>query len=218
MYRRLPPPSIPYPSGSTKVAVVEELLIERDALLRQLKQSLAQAKNQMVMQANRKRREVEYKIGDMVLVKLQPYRHMTLAKHCSNKLAKRYYGPFEVLERIGKVAYRLALPKASREFYLESLDQGSSVYYLVDFDVTMSTSKGNYIKVSESAQDRELVWEADSKLTKKIYEESFSRHAAWIGGKLIQLMHTTMVPVQVKTMKIQARVQVSRPGELRRHL
>ncbi|GKC18867.1 hypothetical protein Tco_1021017 [Tanacetum coccineum] len=31
-------------------------------------------------------------------------------------------------------------------------------------------------------------------------------------------MHTTMVPVQVKTMKIQAGVQVSRQGELRRHL
>ncbi|GKA27311.1 hypothetical protein Tco_0713479 [Tanacetum coccineum] len=53
---------------------------------------------------------------------------------------------------------------------------------------------------------------------KGVYEESFSRHAAWIGGKLIQLMHTTMVPVQVKTLKIQAGVQVSRPGELRRHL
>ncbi|GJQ95577.1 hypothetical protein Tco_0006716 [Tanacetum coccineum] len=53
---------------------------------------------------------------------------------------------------------------------------------------------------------------------KGVYEESFSRHAAWIGGKLIQFMHTTMVPVQVKTMKIQAGVQVSRQGELRRHL
>ncbi|GJW06208.1 retrotransposon protein, putative, ty1-copia subclass [Tanacetum coccineum] len=31
-------------------------------------------------------------------------------------------------------------------------------------------------------------------------------------------MHTTMVPEQVKTMKIQAGVQVSRQGELRRHL
>ncbi|GJU79863.1 hypothetical protein Tco_1282228 [Tanacetum coccineum] len=41
-----------------------------------------------------------------------------------------------------------------------------------------------------------------------VYEESFSRHAAWIGGKLIQLMHTTMVPEQVKRMKIQAGVQI----------
>ncbi|GKC90713.1 hypothetical protein Tco_1151362 [Tanacetum coccineum] len=31
-------------------------------------------------------------------------------------------------------------------------------------------------------------------------------------------MRTTMVPVQVKTLEIQAGVQVSRPGELRRHL
>ncbi|GJZ74427.1 hypothetical protein Tco_0638573, partial [Tanacetum coccineum] len=65
-----------------------------------------------------------------------------------------------------------------------------------------------------------LVW---SKLIQKlrqkgVYEESFSRHAAWIGGKLIQLMHNTMVPEQVKTMKIQAGVQGSRPEELIRHL
>ncbi|GJZ38232.1 hypothetical protein Tco_0584423 [Tanacetum coccineum] len=31
---------------------------------------------------------------------------------------------------------------------------------------------------------------------KGVYEESFSRHAAWDWGKLIQFMHTTMVPVQ----------------------
>ncbi|GJT69451.1 hypothetical protein Tco_1028737 [Tanacetum coccineum] len=36
--------------------------------------------------------------------------------------------------------------------------------------------------------------------------------------RLIQLMHTTMVPEQVKTMKIQAGIQVSRPGELKRQL
>ncbi|GKA73057.1 hypothetical protein Tco_0779273 [Tanacetum coccineum] len=39
---------------------------------------------------------------------------------------------------------------------------------------------------------------------------------AWT--KLIQFMHTTMVPEQVKTMKIQAGIQVSRPGELKRQL
>ncbi|GKD03709.1 hypothetical protein Tco_1178683, partial [Tanacetum coccineum] len=56
-----------------------------------------------------------------------------------------------------------------------------------------------------------LVWgEADSEtLPKGVYEEIFSRYAAWIGGKLIQLMHTTMVPKQVKTRDIQDGVQVS---------
>ncbi|GJY99951.1 ty3-gypsy retrotransposon protein [Tanacetum coccineum] len=44
----------------------------------------------------------------------QPYRQLTLAKRASNKLTKRYYGPFEVVERVGKVAYRLALPVDSK--------------------------------------------------------------------------------------------------------
>ncbi|GJU06140.1 hypothetical protein Tco_1122570 [Tanacetum coccineum] len=134
---------------------------------------------------------------------------------------------------------------------------GENVYIrdLIDFDVTMSTSRGKFVSPKKclvwfmkySAYVRRIVadfshappneyspspddkkqWSLGcwfggkliQKLRQKgVYEESFSRHAAWIGGKLIQFMHTTMVPVQVKTMKIQAGVQVSRQGELRRHL
>ncbi|GJU09991.1 ty3-gypsy retrotransposon protein [Tanacetum coccineum] len=114
VYGRVPPAIIPYPLGSSKVAAVEESLVERDTLLRQLKHNLLVSKHRMEVQANRKRRDVEFKTGDMVLVKLQPYRQVTLAKRHSNKLAKRYYGPFKVLERVGKVAYRLALPDSSK--------------------------------------------------------------------------------------------------------
>ncbi|GKD67424.1 hypothetical protein Tco_1309532, partial [Tanacetum coccineum] len=67
----------------------------------------------MEEKVNLKRREVEFNVGDKVLVKLQPYRQLTLARHLSHKLTKRYYGPYEILERIGKVAYRLALPVTS---------------------------------------------------------------------------------------------------------
>ncbi|GJU78678.1 hypothetical protein Tco_1275748 [Tanacetum coccineum] len=56
----------------------------------------------MERQGNQKRRDVEFNIGDMMLVKLQLYRQVTLAKRYSNKLAKRYYGPLKVLERVGK--------------------------------------------------------------------------------------------------------------------
>ncbi|GKB54931.1 ty3-gypsy retrotransposon protein [Tanacetum coccineum] len=114
LYGRLPLTMVPYPPGTSKVAAVDELLVERDKLLQQLKDNLLAAKHRMEQKANRKRREVEFQVGDWVLVKLQPYRQLTLAKRLSNKLAKRYYGPYEVTERIGNVAYRLALPTSSK--------------------------------------------------------------------------------------------------------
>ncbi|GKA11101.1 ty3-gypsy retrotransposon protein, partial [Tanacetum coccineum] len=114
LYGRQPLSVIPYPPGSSKVAAVDGLLVERDGLLRQLKESLLTAKHRMEVKANCKRRDIEFSVGDLVLVKLQPYRQVTLAKRLSNKLAKRYYGPYKVEARVGKVAYRLALPASSK--------------------------------------------------------------------------------------------------------
>lgn len=58
----------------------------------------------MKMKAYRKRREVEFMVGDLVWVKLQQYRRNSVAKRISHKLFPRYYGPYEVNERIGEVA------------------------------------------------------------------------------------------------------------------
>ncbi|GKA29453.1 ty3-gypsy retrotransposon protein [Tanacetum coccineum] len=114
LYGRLPLSVIPYPPGSSKVAAVYELLVERDECLRQLKENLLVAQNRMETKANCGRREVEFNIGDKVLVKLQPYQQLTLARRLSNKLSKRYYGPYKVEARVGKVAYRLTLPHSSK--------------------------------------------------------------------------------------------------------
>lgn len=60
------------------------------------------------------RRDVNYAMGDWVFVRLRPYHQLSVTGVPYNKLSKRYFGPFKVLERIGKVAYRLELPEASR--------------------------------------------------------------------------------------------------------
>nr|GEX35508.1 reverse transcriptase [Tanacetum cinerariifolium]GEX82942.1 reverse transcriptase [Tanacetum cinerariifolium] len=79
------------------------------------------------MQANRHRREVEFSVGDKVLVKLQPYCKITLAKLHSNILAEKYYGPFVILEHVGKVAYRLALPTSIEEHADRPVEYPSAV-------------------------------------------------------------------------------------------
>lgn len=50
------------------------------------------------------RREVQFQEGDWVLVKLRPRRQMSIIGSANSKLAKCYYGPFQVLQKIGPVA------------------------------------------------------------------------------------------------------------------
>lgn len=79
-----------------------------------LRKNLEKAQQRMRDTANKSRRDVEFAVGDRILLKLQLYRQHSVARPLSTKLARRFYGPFDVLERIGAVAYHLRLPEGSR--------------------------------------------------------------------------------------------------------
>ena len=56
-----------------------------------------------------RRRPLEFDIGDHVFLKVMPKRRVVrFGKR--GKLSPRFIGPFEIVERVGIVAYRLALP------------------------------------------------------------------------------------------------------------
>ena len=59
--------------------------------------------------ADVRRRPLEFEVGDHVFLKVMPKRGVVrFGKR--GKLSPRFIGPFEILKRIGVVAYRLALP------------------------------------------------------------------------------------------------------------
>ena len=56
-----------------------------------------------------KKRTLEFQVGDLVFLKVSPFKGVIWFGKWG-KLNPQYIGPYEILERIGKTAYRLALP------------------------------------------------------------------------------------------------------------
>lgn len=110
-----PPRSIPeYLVGTSSVAACDSLLLSRTEVLDLLKKNSLKAQRTMKVTADKHRREVVFAVGSWVYVKLQPYRQLSLSGSKYSKLSKRFYGPYQVKERIGAVAYKLELPSYTR--------------------------------------------------------------------------------------------------------
>ncbi|XP_022023901.1 uncharacterized protein LOC110924172 [Helianthus annuus] len=59
--------------------------------------------------ADKRRRPIEFQVGDFVLLKVSPWKGI-IGFRKRGKLGPRYIGQFKILARVGRVAYRLELP------------------------------------------------------------------------------------------------------------
>jgi len=59
--------------------------------------------------ADKRRRALKFQVGDKVFLRISPWKGV-IRFGKRGKLSPRFMGPYEILERIGAVAYRLALP------------------------------------------------------------------------------------------------------------
>ncbi len=127
LYGYAPPTNLVVNLHQNLTSPVKEWSLERDQMVKILRERLQEAQNRMKQNADRRRVDKEYRVGEFVYLKLQPYRqHSVVARRCM-KLTSRYFGPYEISERVGPVAYRLRLPVGSKVhlvFYISQLKQG----------------------------------------------------------------------------------------------
>ena len=96
-------PNLPVPAA-------KNTLEEMDRHVQIVRQSLKRASDRQKSYADMHRSSREFQKGDKVFLRVKPKRSsLKLGKF--RKLAHRYCGPFEILQRIGEQSYKLALPE-----------------------------------------------------------------------------------------------------------
>ena len=99
---------------SCAIPDLKQWLLQREQMVGLVRQHLLRQQQRMKAQADKHRSERQFEVGEFVYLKLQPYIQTSVAVQGNRKLAFRFYGPYQILEKVGKVAYRLQLPVSSQ--------------------------------------------------------------------------------------------------------
>jgi hypothetical protein len=86
-----------------------DILQEAEKQVCMVRENLRVAQPRQKSYADHRRRELSFKVGDFVYLKVSPMRGLRRFK-VQGKLAPRFIGPFKILEKRGEVAYQLELP------------------------------------------------------------------------------------------------------------
>uniref|UniRef100_A0A0A9TKS5 Uncharacterized protein n=1 Tax=Arundo donax TaxID=35708 RepID=A0A0A9TKS5_ARUDO len=107
-----PPPLVGEMALPCNISEEARITVEQKEMMNErLKRNLHIAQERMKHYADNRRSEREFQVGEMVYLKMQPYRQNAFGLRGSLKLRSKYYGPFRIMERVGKVAYKLQLPQ-----------------------------------------------------------------------------------------------------------
>jgi hypothetical protein len=102
---------------------LEAWLQDRNLLTKLIQQQLSRAQQRMKAQADTNRSERTFAVGDKAYLKLQPHIQTFVASRSNQKLSFKFYGPYEILHRIGSVDYKLKFPDNAKIHLLVHVSQ-----------------------------------------------------------------------------------------------
>jgi hypothetical protein len=98
---------------NTKQESVQQMLTKHQLHTELLKTYLTTAQNRIKVQADKQRNDRVFQVGEQVLLKLQPYAQTSVVNCSYPGLSFKFFGPHRVLDKVGKVAYMIDLPRGS---------------------------------------------------------------------------------------------------------
>ncbi|GJR44839.1 putative reverse transcriptase domain-containing protein [Tanacetum coccineum] len=99
-----------------------ELVQETTEKISQIKDRLKAARDRQKSYADKRRKPLEFSVGDYVLLKVSPWKGVVRFGK-KGKLAPRFVGPFEIIEKVGPVAYQLDLPEELNDVHDKILER-----------------------------------------------------------------------------------------------
>ena len=190
VYGQPAPVHMPYLPSDSRVDTIDKSLQAREAAIKLMKFHLTRAGNRMKQQADKKRSDREFLVGDLVYVKLQPYRQQSVVVRFCMKLSARFFGPYKVLERIGKVAYKLDLPvgaKVHLVFHVSQLKKHVG-QVLVQSELPIMDADGLIVKEPVKILDRRMVKQGNHAGTQVLVQwaNAFPEDATWENLAVLQ--------------------------------
>ena len=94
---------------SEKKVISPDLIQETTEKVKMIREGLKVTSDRHKSYADMKRKDIRYEIEEKAFLKVSPWKKVMRFRK-KGKLNPRFIGPYEVNEKVGPVAYRLALP------------------------------------------------------------------------------------------------------------
>lgn len=158
VYGKPPLTLLTYVPGTTQVEAIDHMLKSRDEVIKELREQLSCAQNHMKKKYDAKHTDKSFEIGDFVYVRMQPYRQLSISLKRNLKLSPRFYGPFEIIQKVGAVAYKLKLPEGSKihpVFHVSLLKKQIGSHTLADCSLpTVPEAEDSILPIPQAILDR----------------------------------------------------------------
>lgn len=169
-------PSAMLNPNDSKVPTTQQFLESLQTNLKIAKDNLARAQARQAQYANKKRREIQFQIGDKVLLSSANINTANQSKRPSRKLMAKFLGPYEVVEVVAPTAYKLKLPGTMQ------IHPVFHVSLLKPYVETPPGIERNIEKPPDPViHNEELEYEVDKILDKRIHRRRVEYLVKWKG-------------------------------------